>query len=520
MTDSSAAKPLLHLNEDNRSTGVGFFLVVSSVLTIATVLVGGLMSTGHNWGGDFAQYIAQADSIVAGEASQQIESSRQIIEKSSYEMGPYAYPWGLPLMLSPVVAWTAGVNLVALKVVGGVSFLGFLCSMAWLFRRRHSLPWLSVLLALFAVNWVVLEQTNHIGSDLPFLWFSTMALVLIQRLMERDRGWAMGVGLGVIFGFSILLRFNGILLVAALAVGQLGKLLGPALYREKSVRSLFDWRNWREVVGVSGMASYLVCLVVVAIVGFWLPAGGGNHFAVLQKVNLSTVLQNIHYYIDLPQVLLPRGRHREVLYGILFALAIGGAMRAGRRDVVTIAYFAMTCGLYVVWPTQQGIRFLLPITPLFLSWALETIERFCRSSGPAAGRRQNRMFLLIGAMIVLLLGLQSTAHLKANLQNNRYRPTGPFTEESAQMFAFVEREVSADERVVFFKPRVMQLLIDRDGVLETRTERLRLGDVVVYYLAPDAIDQVDLGYLEGRRAAGRALVIFENIDFRIYRLSY
>lgn len=497
----------------------GFFGVVGLALLISMILMWGIMTTGQGWGGDFAQYISQAESILAGEVSLQVERSKWIAENSTYPLGPISYPWGVPLWLCPILAWSGGVNIVALKWVGIGSFLGFLASAAWVFRSRHSLPWLALFLAFFATNMVMLIQADRIGSDLPFLWISTLALGMIHRVLERDRGWAAGVGLGIVLGLAILLRLNGILLVVALGAGQLWRLIEPVLDKKKPSSTLFESKSWREALGVSGTVSWGICLLLVGGISLLLPTGGVSHFAQLDDVSTTSVVRNIQYYIELPASFFLAVPHREMVYGMLFVLAIGGMIRAGRRDVVMIVYFVATCGLYVLWPWQQGIRFLYPIAPLFLSWALESIERFELGSKPLARRFQRGAFLMIGMICVFYFLTQSVGRIKRNLRDDRQISVGPYTDAATEMFTYVDREVPADSRIVFFKPRVMQLLIGRVGVLENRNEKIQSGDVIVYYLPGKADAQVDLTFLERSRAAGNAMMVFENTDFRIYRIN-
>ena len=83
------------------------------------------LNYGHNWGGDFSAYIMQAKSINQFSTNEFIKKNRITIEQSSTRIGPVAYPWGFPIMLAPIYA-TFGLHLFALKMVGVLSYLGFL----------------------------------------------------------------------------------------------------------------------------------------------------------------------------------------------------------------------------------------------------------------------------------------------------------------------------------------------------------------------------------------------------------
>ena len=96
------------------------FLVLSTLVICLCTL-----NYGHNWGGDFSAYIMQAKSINQFSTNEFIKKNRITIEQSSTRIGPVAYPWGFPIMLAPIYA-TFGLHLFALKMVGVLSYLGFL----------------------------------------------------------------------------------------------------------------------------------------------------------------------------------------------------------------------------------------------------------------------------------------------------------------------------------------------------------------------------------------------------------
>ena len=100
---------------------------IAAVLLIcaSAALIVGRLTTEHDWGDDFAQYILQARSVTEGSTSEFIKTNRFTIEQSTYPMGLITYPWGFPVLLAPVYA-LLGLNLLALKAVGAVCFLLFL----------------------------------------------------------------------------------------------------------------------------------------------------------------------------------------------------------------------------------------------------------------------------------------------------------------------------------------------------------------------------------------------------------
>ncbi|PYV38351.1 MAG: hypothetical protein DMG09_12215, partial [Acidobacteria bacterium] len=73
------------------------------VIIIASLFLGAsTLTRGHDWGDDFASYIMQAGSILSGRTREFVEHNSFTIFESSSQIGPVAYPWGYPLILSPI----------------------------------------------------------------------------------------------------------------------------------------------------------------------------------------------------------------------------------------------------------------------------------------------------------------------------------------------------------------------------------------------------------------------------------
>src|SRR5262245_52236129 len=115
----------------------GILLTFILLVGIAGWLMCVGLTHGHNWGDDFAAYIMQAKSITEAAPRSFVDKNRFTVEQSSYPFGPVAYPWGFPLVLAPLYA-LFGLNPMALKSVGVLSYLLFLLALWFAFRRIHT----------------------------------------------------------------------------------------------------------------------------------------------------------------------------------------------------------------------------------------------------------------------------------------------------------------------------------------------------------------------------------------------
>src|SRR5512147_2406256 len=98
------------------------FLII--ILLLSFAIGSSVLTRGHEWGDDWASYVMQSKSILSGKASEFVERNTFTIFESSFQLGPVAYPWGYPLILTPVIA-LKGVHALALKLPGLLFFVGF-----------------------------------------------------------------------------------------------------------------------------------------------------------------------------------------------------------------------------------------------------------------------------------------------------------------------------------------------------------------------------------------------------------
>ena len=108
----------------------------------------------------------------------------------------------------------------------------------------------------------------------------------------------------------------------------------------------------------------------------------------------------------------------------------------------------------------------------------------------------------------------SGARAYSNLKDNR-KINGPFDPYSSDVFNYIKEKTPPDSVIVFFKPRAMRLFTDRDTLMSTECDRLKLGNyVVISYKAENS--QIPPSEIE---KCGLPLInIFENKRFVVYEL--
>jgi len=509
------------------NTLVPFLLIVG----MGGVLLYGTLTSGQGWADDFAAYIMQAKSLTEAAPGGFIEANRFTIEQSSRALGPVTYPWGFPVLLAPFYA-VFGLNMIALKAVGTLSYVLFLVLLWFGFRRVHSPFWFLCLVCLFALNPALLAFSNNILSDLPFLLFSTLGLVLIGALVIEGRClisrlWD-SVLIGVVITAAFFVRTNGVLLLVSLGFSQLVSFLQrqsqECQRNTKDERCLISLRDFLSVGSVSAkplllhLVPYAVFFCSVVVWELALPKGGESYVSHLKSISAAMIKDHLHYYVDLPSAFFYGVPHGHLLYGASLPLAVAGVIRRYRLDYHAIAYVALTPFLYIIWPYIQGLRFLFPILPFYVSFVLSGLEAFQGGTTGVEKRLRKLVCYVPVVLIILCFALHSARGVYANISRDRETALGPFTATSESMFSFVAEHTEEGSTVIFFKPRVLKLMTNRKSIMINKVEQLSRGDYLCLYLGSDSYDQVSVAAVEELRREGAARLVYENSDFRVYRL--
>ncbi len=473
------------------------------VLTVVTaaMVVGALRLTpGHDWGDDFASYVMQAQSLRAGDPGGFVERNGFTIRQSSHPIGPVAYPWGYPLLLVTAYA-IAGLDPLVLKVPGLLLFGAFLVTLHLLVRtglgRLESL----VVLLLFAFHPDLLAFLDQILSDVPFLFFSTLGLLLMER-MDRHPApdAARGAWLGAVLFAAFFTRTVGLLLLAVL--------LAP-----------LAWSGWRRGTGGSaGGARARAALVATATFGLlWLvsrlvlPTDPTSYLAPEAGMSLAAAWKNAGRYAgDAIHFLAGPRAHPGIAIPLALA-AISGGWARRRENSRLIAYLGLTVAVVLAWPAHQGLRFLFPVLPVLVLFTVVGLRDLAARLPP---RYRGPALAVSCAAWLAVAGIGDAAGPARRGAGTTGE--GPFDAQSAELFRYVRDGTRPDSVIVFFKPRALRLLTGRAAFTATDCTRAARGNYLVLHKGggggeqpgPDAV-----------RACGAVReVTFENATFVAHRI--
>lgn len=458
--------------------GQALFLLI---LGASCVLMYMRLSTGHVWGDDFSGYLGQAKSLVEGAVREYVASNGYAMGHSSRTLGPSAYPWGLPALLAPLYAiW--GLNLLVLKTVGLACYAAFLLVLHRGFAQEHPGVWRLLLVGLFAFHPKLMGFVDTIMADIPFLLFSTLAMVLIQKVLVERRtilsvAWDPALlGLAVATAFAV--RSNGILLLPALALAQLlGHLAARKELREAPQAQQAGDPRSRMGRAYPILAPYAVFLLLAVGMGLFLPSGDASYVEYWKRITPEYAFGNVRYYAWLPTEFF---LGLEGYYHLSIPFLLIGLAQRWRRDLPVLAYVLLTLLFFCIWPSKQGLRYLLPVIPFYVSFALTGVQAV------AGWLRRTTLLrpLAWGAVLIpaafVFQQFQLSLHLSSqNLRNERTAAAGPFTPVAQDMFRFVADSTGPEDVIIFRKARIMRLMTGRMSLVINTVDGLAAGDYLV-----------------------------------------
>lgn len=497
------------------------WLAVTTLIIFSALLGSLLLTEGHEWGDDFAATIMQAQSIVEGNPDRFVAENRFTIEKSDTgEIGPVAYPWGTPLLLSPFYR-LFGLNILALKSLNVVCYVLFLILLAFFFREKHSGGYFLALISFFALNPRMLISLNDVLSDMPFLLVSTITIFLIGRILLERRRLISSVAdhllLGLLFAVAFFIRQDGINLVLTAAGTQIlsgvRRAPGQARHRSSIWRRLLSQASDVKTVFIH-LSPYLSFAALAWIWCHLFPHDVSGRTPVSLE-NASLRLGHLFrpgagFFDGLPHPAI------VVAAGLPFLLI--GMVRRLHEDGHILIYAFLTILLYVFSPAADGLGYWLPLLPFYVHFALVGL-RWCSEALETRWTGAGKYLAPALLAFVVVYFFQSVRdRALVNIYADRKVSSGPFAEASQDIFSFIREKTPPDSVIVFFNPRVMRMFTDRRSIRLDNTADLSRGSHLCIYLRTDGYNRFPENSVEPLVKSGKLRLMYANSDFRLYEI--
>lgn len=245
------------------------------------------------WGDDFAAYISEGIAIADGYFEKQVELN-MLMHPSELpdeaQSGTLVYVWGYPLILAMVYKLVGfdrvGFSSIIYYKLPSAIALALLAGIMYLFLRRRFSKLLSSGLAfMFCACYEFRVFINTLYSDVVFLFFVMLSLLLLDMFVNRRRNkLKIGIILGIILWFTYEIRLNGISILFASVVACI-----VAYVRDK------DIKGWKHILG---FASPFIVFFTAKLISEAVLAPATSNTSDISGVTFAAVISNVSSYYD------------------------------------------------------------------------------------------------------------------------------------------------------------------------------------------------------------------------------
>lgn len=301
------------------------------------------------------------------------------------------WPPGFPFVLS--LPHVLGVHSIVVSKVIVMAFAVLALLLAYRLLVREDRPmagWTCLAIALAPTSF---QMGTRILSEWPYMAWSFLFLILLGRLNDDRRTSGVAVLAGLALGASVLTRYAGVFLGAAVLAQAISNL------RARRDLPLFQRVLPEALVASTGA---LVLLAWSVYLGWAVSRGADvwtqNHLDAVTHGSFHpwVVMASASNLFFMTQSLLGRlGPVSVVAAGaVVVVFAWGLARRVRRGGIRPSDWYALALLVFLSMYEEPNIpvmtRYILPLAPLLLSWFFEGIERIASLAG-IARRAQRRL---------------------------------------------------------------------------------------------------------------------------------
>ena len=489
---------------------------------------------------DSAAYISQGIALAQGEVAQYMADNTLMTSKQDLlYMTPSSYPWGFPLLLAPIYK-IFGFNLVAFKSVGIICYALFV-GIFYIFCAKR-LPKIYAIFGtlFFALNpFMIYFSANEIMSDIPFLLFGFVALIILAKLFSKSThplhhpsaregqqsaisvtGGGICPYLIAIFGgifmlFSAMIRINGFVIVCALIAMHgilLAKRFAPQIFKTRILTpfakadSPYSWKIHA--------IPYAIFIAGFFIISIALSSGTARHTDYLTMINMQTMLNNLKAINFTWFIGLESGVDSALLWLCVPFIALGIYMPFRTKDAKAInenifyAIFALGFfALLLLWVAFDR-RFLFLLLPFAVFWSFKGVLYV------------NQKLFSRAVAVLLVFILANLVWINArdiSFANSDTNPDNAYNAEARELYKFIIDNTPKDAIFITFKPRVLYLATHRRSFVSPKIEQLDEADFVLWN-GKYVQDLHTMQDISSPAFVAKTNLIFENAEYKLFKV--
>jgi len=432
------------------------------------------VKSSHDWGDDFAQYLHQSQNLINGIS----QNETGVIFNESHFIGPVAYPVGFPLILAPVLK-TFGYNIPALTTYLSL-FLVLSCLVGFVFLRRQFSFKTSVLATLIiAYNPILLSLKTEILSDLPYLFFSMLSLLLITNTKQNVTKHLL---LGLLIAISVHIRTVGFLLLFIYLLSILQTWFEKRMFAKDDIQ--------RISVGLSGF------LLLYLVLKFSFPCNTNYPF----PLELDNFWENMntHLTYNLDNLFAFFRKYNGSPYGYLgimgacalITFSIIGLLQTWRTNKKDLANYYVSGYILLIVCLKfgdAGFRFILPILFFIFLYAIIGL------SLTMEGMKMNKKWFSV--VFAVLIFISYKEEFNTISRTEKEITEGPEKPDAKKMFDFINTNLKESDIIEFEKPRVISFYtkarsiaikpVQHEADLKNDILKFKVNYVLVHYILTD-----------------------------------
>lgn len=477
-------------------------MLAISIILIVSVFYFTTIREGHNWGGDFSMYIRHAKNIAEGT---DYKDTGYIYNPFYPYFAPKTYPPVFPFLLA-LVYKLFGLKLAIMKIEVILFFLMSLFIIFLVFKAELPFQYSLVMIAVVGFNPYFWDFKDNILSDIPFMFFTYLSILLINRAYQSDslnRSRKIQMLYIILVGISIYLSYGtrgiGIALVPSLLIYDIIKRKRPSRFAIK-VTILVVFFIILQNVFLHNESSYFKLLTISYKVIF------GNILSYIRS--LSNIWNNGFSEV-----------FKIALFVFISGLAIIGCLTRVKSGITIFEiYFVLHMAIVIIWPMNQGTRFLIPVIPLYLFYSFLGVQKISSFHG-------NKLGISVPIILVVAIFISyAIRYIKID-----YGPIreGIAKKETVDLFSYIKQSTKEGDVFIFRKPRVLFLYTGRRASIYHQPQDDKelwnyFHEIKANYVIVGQVFRSDVTFLSHfvEKYKDHFREVYSNPDFKVYRISF
>ena len=371
------------------------------------------------------------------------------------------YPFGFPILLA-IVHILFPSNLIALKSLV-VLLYAISIPLTYLLIRRFAAPTLALGVSVLCLaSPLLLDYSHQVMSEIPFLLFSLIALLLIHRAhngsstknpgegLLRVSSWILLAIIAIIAAYYI--RSAGIILIGTgiLFFALHKKWKEAGFIALGSVLLALPWQIRNASLGGTPYIEQLLSI------NPYRPEEGALTFTTLiERILTNLEIYGIHI---IPHIFLPSFIDANYFVGLFFSGLILYALISGliKRNLL-IVYLTCYLGLYILWPqVWSDTRFLVPAIPILFYAILTSMDELLQLLARALKKTASRAGVVFFFLFLLGSNIFETNNLAEHI--GRLPPNWNNYFAAAE---WIKNNTDPDIKIACRKPYLMNAITNR-----------------------------------------------------------